>query len=87
MFKKMYKKNYKSRKTISPELKKQILNEIQVLKEKILSKIKSIEKFTRLAEEDPDNKQIYEKHMLRHQKFISKAKQEIEKKEMILLDS
>ena len=83
----MYKKNYRSRKTVSPEMKKRILNEIEFLKERISSKRKSIKKFIKLIAEDPDNKQVYQKHVIRHQKFISKAMHEIEKKEMILLDS
>ena len=44
MFKKMYKKNYRSRKTVSPEMKKRILSEIEFLKERISSKRKSIKK-------------------------------------------
>ena len=87
MFKNLFKKIYKSRKTVSKEDADKLNKDISNLEQEIDKRIKQIEKFETLIIDDPEHKERYLKRIQAHQRFIKEHKVEIEKIEMFLLDS
>ena len=87
MFKKLYERYYKSRKTVSKERARELRNDISLLKEQIKKREAQIEKFDKLVNDDPENKERYRQRIKVHKEFIKNELYEIEEIEMILLDS
>ena len=87
MFKKLYERYYKSRKTVSKERAKALRNDISLLKEQISKREVQIEKFNELVKDDPENKERYQQRIKVHKEFIKNELYEIEEIEIILLDS
>jgi len=87
MLKKLYKKYYKSRKTISDEQAKKLRQDIDALKQENELRKKQIEKFTKLSVLEEENSERYKKRIDVHHEFIKSNLFRIEEIEMILLDN
>ena len=87
MFKKLYERYYKSRKTVSKERARELRNDISLLKQQISKREAQIQKFDKLVNDDPENKERYQQRIKVHNEFIKNELYEIEEIEMILLDS
>ena len=87
MFKKFFKKVYKSRKTIPKELALKLKNDISLLEEDTLKRQAQVEKFLDLCKTDPEHKERYLRRIGVHKEFIKSNAAKIEEIEMILLDS
>ena len=87
MFKKLYTKYYKSRKTVSDEQAKKLKKDILALKEDIHARRQQIEKFELLIHTDEEHKERYARRISVHKEFIKSNLAKIEEIEMILLDS
>lgn len=87
MFENIFKKLYKSKKTVSKEEKEMLEKELAELKQDTQTRKQQIEKFNKLIQEDPDYKQKYIERKSVHEQILANAQQRIEKIEIILLDS
>ena len=87
MFENIFKKLYKSKKTVSVDEKKSFEKELNDLKKELVIRKKQIEKFNSLIIEDPTHKKKYFERMDVHKKFVLEAEQRIKEIEIILLDS
>ncbi len=87
MFKKLYTKYYKSRKTVSKDQAKKLKKDILALKEDVYARRKQIEKFELLMQADEEHRDRYARRVSVHKEFIKSSLAKIEEIEMILLDS
>jgi len=87
MFEKIFKKLYKSRKTVTKEEASKLKNDIRVLEVEIDKRLSQIEKFETLIVDDPRYKKRYLERISAHKRFIKEHLDKIEEIEMILLDS
>ena len=87
MFDKLFKKLYKSKKTIPAEEAEILNQELEKLKEDTTLREAQVIKLARLLQEDPANSAVYAKRLNTHNRIILDNKQKIEELEMKLLDS
>ena len=87
MFENIFKKLYKSRKTVTEEEKQKLQKELEGLKSESKLRKAQIEKFNFLITHDPQYKEKYSQRMNVHKKFVSEAEKRIDEIEIILLDS
>jgi len=87
MFDKLFKKIYKSRKSISEEEAKELREQIKRLEEDNVLREGQIIRLNRLIEEDPSNSDRYTKRIIVHTRIVKDNKKEIQKLEIKLLDT
>lgn len=87
MFDKLFKKLYRSRKSVSNEEAEDIKKQIERLQDDNKLREAQIIKFGKLLQEDPVNKDKYAKRINVHTRIINDNKQTIQQLEIKLLDS
>lgn len=87
MFDKIFKKNYKSRKSVSAEEAEEMKSQLQRLQEDNKLREAQLIRLGKLLQEDPVNKERYAKRILIHNRIINENKQTIQEIELKLLDS
>jgi len=87
MFDKLFKKLYRSRKSVSNEEAEDIKKQIERLQDDNKLREAQIVKFGKLLQEDPVNKDKYAKRINVHTRIINDNKQTIQQLEIKLLDS
>ena len=87
MFEKIFKKNYKSRKSVSAEEAEEMKSQLQRLQEDNKLREAQLIRLGKLLQEDPVNKERYAKRILIHNRIINENKQTIQEIELKLLDS
>ena len=87
MFDKIFKKNYKSRKTISAEEAEDMRKQLERLQEDNKLREAQIVKLGRLVQQDPVNSERYNKRIAIHSRIIKDNKKSIQELEIKLLDS
>ena len=87
MFDKLFKKLYRSRKSVSNEEAEDIKKQIERLEDDNKLREAQIVKFGKLLQEDPVNKDKYAKRINVHTRIINDNKQTIQQLEIKLLDS
>ncbi len=87
MFENVYKKLYKSRKTVSTKEAKTYKKKIKDLKASIEKRTEQISKYKKLIKEDTSRKDRYHQRIKVHEQYIDKENKLIKEIEFILLDS
>tara|TARA_B100000214_G_C23859148_1_gene577206 strand:+ start:189 stop:452 length:264 start_codon:yes stop_codon:yes gene_type:complete len=87
MFEKLFKNSYKSRKSVSPEEAEVLNQETKRLNEDTKLREAQIINLKNLTQEDPVNRERYEKRILVHYKHIEDNNNKVKEIEIKLLDS
>ena len=87
MFEKIFKKNYKSRKSVSAEEAEEMKSQLQRLQEDNKLREAQLIRLGKLLQEDPVNSSRYAKRINIHNRIVNDNKHTIEKLKIKLLDS